>query len=1254
MKGRIRKEELTSIFASLQHQRKFMDDLFVKFKLKKLDDWKKVKYTKMWKYGGKTLLTQHYSNDMRKLLSSIYPEHRWKFDGSTTTKAHFTKIPESQYHFIEDLYKKLDLKSFEDFYTVSIRNFEGGRNLSAMYDDKKSKLFKKLYPNYPWQFEEEFKEISFQKEFMDNLYRKLKLKSLNDWQKVTKKTIIDNGGKPLIDFYSDNMEKLFQTIYPDLTWLYEKKEILKQTFKTLKHQQSFIHSLYYKFNFKTIDDWLEVSHQIIMENGVKNLLICYYGNDWLKLLSVVYPDHQWNYTRITPNSLAAKSNLLRVFSMHKIIMNQLYNFFQLNSLDDWIYFSESKVLSFEVGRILLEIYSFNFHQLLKTVYPDHIWNFPEKDPNLNFIYNNNNDNNDNDNNDNNEEKIIINLVDQKKQMDKLYKRFKLNTLNDWVNVKKKKFREKGGNDLLLLYGNNFKKLLRTIYPDKEWIFTVNRPPPKIRLSFPNHQRIIAEELFYQNNFHTLDDWLNIKLTNRNFSRIRRIVKLYYAKKFGNFLRNIYPNYPWEINIKNDFEYRHIKMKSLKYRQSIMDDLYVKLKLTSLDGWLYVYRSKFRSSEEGFELIKYYSKNIESLLLSIYPNYPWEFDEVMVFYLTLKLIDHQRLFMDFITKKLELLSLRSWLSPINVQKLLDCGGRRILRLYRFNIRRLLFSVYPNYPWERKILSPIKFLHKFENRVQLMDYLFNTFKLNYIDDWLNVSIHKITQYGGGKLLFYHANNKKNLLSSVYPNFPWEFDTNAFKMEIKKKYKSLDFQKKLMEKLFIKLRLNTIPDWLNISKSKLRKVGGEYLLYYYDNDMKKLLNAIYPEYKSKWDKYKIRADFSMMKSQHRFMDHLFIKLKLKSLGDWEKISPRIICKYGGKSLYREYYGRSMKLLLKTIYPNYSWNLTDPPLRLKGEFKILENQYSYMEELYEKFQLKSIDGFLKIQPVTIAEYGGHSLINFYNNRIENLVSTLYPNYPWDFNQQTINHLHEMNRQRRFMNRLFVKLGLKSLDDWLEIRKSHVGKLGWKELVESYSNNFEKMLTTIYPEYNWKFENNPNYKVSFGYSRTREYMIKRILDAMKLYAIKKKSDWYRLDYSTDNIYVFRALQIICKDQAWKRHELFAKTKKSKQRLLFIAIEQIYFKFYIMENYHHPILERSLEYDIFVPALNIAVEYQGEQHYDDMPGGPFAGIELNQDRDTAKRSLSQFYNIHLLIIPYWWDLSNTSLIPTILGQLKIK
>ncbi len=65
-----------------------------------------------------------------------------------------------------------------------------------------------------------------------------------------------------------------------------------------------------------------------------------------------------------------------------------------------------------------------------------------------------------------------------------------------------------------------------------------------------------------------------------------------------------------------------------------------------------------------------------------------------------------------------------------------------------------------------------------------------------------------------------------------------------------------------------------------------------------------------------------------------------------------------------------------------------------------------------------------------------------------------------------------------------------------------------------------------------------------------------------------------------------------------------------------------------------------MSYDIFVTGLNIAIEYQGKQHFEAINffGGE-TGLKKTKERDKQKKKLSEENGIKLIYIYYWEDIT---------------
>jgi hypothetical protein len=124
-----------------------------------------------------------------------------------------------------------------------------------------------------------------------------------------------------------------------------------------------------------------------------------------------------------------------------------------------------------------------------------------------------------------------------------------------------------------------------------------------------------------------------------------------------------------------------------------------------------------------------------------------------------------------------------------------------------------------------------------------------------------------------------------------------------------------------------------------------------------------------------------------------------------------------------------------------------------------------------------------------------------------------------------------------------------------------------------------------------------------------------------------------------------------------------APTKKTKilgkaERMLFVLVKRLFPDLEVYKNFKHPDLlwknvddgkpkkyARRMELDLFCPALSLAFEYQGEQHFDKhfYP----KNYEIQKQKDEQKKQMALSAGITLIQIPFWWDGKLDSLCATI-------
>jgi hypothetical protein len=65
-----------------------------------------------------------------------------------------------------------------------------------------------------------------------------------------------------------------------------------------------------------------------------------------------------------------------------------------------------------------------------------------------------------------------------------------------------------------------------------------------------------------------------------------------------------------------------------------------------------------------------------------------------------------------------------------------------------------------------------------------------------------------------------------------------------------------------------------------------------------------------------------------------------------------------------------------------------------------------------------------------------------------------------------------------------------------------------------------------------------------------------------------------------------------------------------------------------------------MQLDVWMPSLNIGIEYQGVQHYFDsrFVSDGEDGIEKRREKDEEKYRICEEIFVKILHVPFWWNL----------------
>ena len=339
---------------------------------------------------------------------------------------------------------------------------------------------------------------------------------------------------------------------------------------------------------------------------------------------------------------------------------------------------------------------------------------------------------------------------------------------------------------------------------------------------------------------------------------------------------------------------------------------------------------------------------------------------------------------------------------------------------------------------------RYWSKLENRRDFVVELYSKLNLNSLEDWKNVTYKTIQNYGGRSALSHTHNNLKNLLIECFPNYPFQF-TSTNERNINKPMKfwnNYENRKKFVDKKFSELSLTSLDDWKNFSRAELIKLEFGGLLSYYKGNVKELFTTLYPEHSWSFTPTHQRPRnhpnkyWTSIQNQQKFMEDLMKKNLITTFDALNRITTTKIRENGGSSL-ANYYDYDMKLLLKTLYPNYPWIFSDVIKnedKPRGYWLSMQNQRSFLDDLYLKLKFSSMEDWVQVSSKIIKDNGGSSLLSIYKYKLKDLLSSIYPQFKWD----NIKQKKKLAIRDKLLH-LITEYKIQQKDDWYRVESKFI-----------------------------------------------------------------------------------------------------------------------------------------------------------------------------------------------------------------------
>ena len=363
----------------LENHKIYADWLEKQLGYETMEDWYQITVKSINDNYGSGLLVSKYNNSPIMFLESIFPDTEWlpwKF--KTAPQGLWKKI-ENHKIYADWLGKQLGYKNMNDWYEINGNNINdnyGGGLLVSKYNGSPIMFLESVFPDtewLPWKFAYSgtnfWNDKEIHKTYAHWLGKKLGYKNMDDWYQITVKSINDNHGRTLLKKYNDSPIMFLESVFPDTEWLPWKFAMISRCYWICKeNHKTYIDWLGKELGYKNMDDWYQITGQLIKNNHGRSLL-GKYGDSTFIFLKSVFPDTEWLPWKLE----IAPHGLWNDKENHIKYANWLGEELGYKNMDDWYQINKILLHDNHGSTLLQRKYKGSPKIFVTSIYPDYPW-----------------------------------------------------------------------------------------------------------------------------------------------------------------------------------------------------------------------------------------------------------------------------------------------------------------------------------------------------------------------------------------------------------------------------------------------------------------------------------------------------------------------------------------------------------------------------------------------------------------------------------------------------------------------------------------------------------------------------------------------------------------------------------------------------------------------------------------------------------------------------------------------------------------
>jgi len=280
--------------------------------------------------------------------------------------------------FAIQLGKVLKFETKDDWYKItskSIAKNGGGGLLKKYYNNSPILFVRSIFTDDEW-LEWKFYSISRgywdifenRKKYAVWLDEKLTYKTMEDWYNITIPQIQNNyGGSLMVLKYNSSPIEFLRDVFPDYEWLeWKLKNTTNGYWEVIENHTKFANWLGKELEFNHMEDWYNITYDIIYKNGGSVLLSKYYNHSPLKFLQKIYANYEWlgwKFTSSPNNFWDDEANIKK----YAVWLGKILGY---SKMEDW-YKINISIISDNYGGGIITYYK--LIDFIKKAFPQYDW-----------------------------------------------------------------------------------------------------------------------------------------------------------------------------------------------------------------------------------------------------------------------------------------------------------------------------------------------------------------------------------------------------------------------------------------------------------------------------------------------------------------------------------------------------------------------------------------------------------------------------------------------------------------------------------------------------------------------------------------------------------------------------------------------------------------------------------------------------------------------------------------------------------------